>query len=303
MVIAIIGVLVALLLPAIQAARESARRTTCVNQMRQLAIAVMNFATASSEALPDALSNYPPTPAGKTKAETIPRSLHVELMAYTEDDSLRSLYRGDVVTLNFYYVPLFNCPSDTSVELAGADPKVQTSYLSNGLLFSNEPSLRKVIDGVSKTIGFAESYARTAVDGATSQARVSSYPSRNAATATFAHPCNGTDVCYGVRLGLPGSQAKVGRTNRPSSSQPSLWKRDYDTQAPNALQDAISPPIQPRPDPALADGRLLQSVHPGVVNVVLLDGSTTSIADSIDPEVFWARVTPAGNETLSAALR
>jgi prepilin-type N-terminal cleavage/methylation domain-containing protein/prepilin-type processing-associated H-X9-DG protein len=55
-VIAIIGMLVALLLPAVQAARESARRTQCTNNLRQIALALLNYENAYSALPPGGLA-------------------------------------------------------------------------------------------------------------------------------------------------------------------------------------------------------------------------------------------------------
>ncbi len=67
-VIAIIGVLASMLLPALSAARERARRTTCMNNLRQFAMAYEMYAADWHEQFPAAPANglyvVPPVPSG-----------------------------------------------------------------------------------------------------------------------------------------------------------------------------------------------------------------------------------------------
>ena len=83
-VIGVIAVLVALLLPAAQAARETARRATCINNLRQLGVALLNYESVHRR-LPIGASSHV---VAKLPAPTFGFSWWVAVAAYAEFDQL-----------------------------------------------------------------------------------------------------------------------------------------------------------------------------------------------------------------------
>ena len=75
-VIAIIAVLIALLLPTVQAAREAARRAQCMNNLKQIALAIRNYESANDRFPPSGAStNHGLSPAKGRWAEQHDRRL------------------------------------------------------------------------------------------------------------------------------------------------------------------------------------------------------------------------------------
>src|SRR5262249_6558013 len=103
-VMAIIGILLALLLPAVQAARESARKIKCANNLKQIGLAVHNFEQTYKLLPPGALNSS--TPGSGTA--------YVSLLPYLDQLSLgeMSQHRNTRPEIGKIALPVLRCPSD-----------------------------------------------------------------------------------------------------------------------------------------------------------------------------------------------
>jgi len=104
-VIAIIGILVALLLPAIQAAREAARRNSCMNNMRQVGLAVHNFMD-SRKGLPPNRITVP-----LTGCLTLLLPFMEESTAYKSYDFKQPWSHAKNAQSRLVTIPILSCPS------------------------------------------------------------------------------------------------------------------------------------------------------------------------------------------------
>jgi len=108
-VIAIIGILVALLLPAIQAAREAARRSQCINNLKQYGIGLQNYHSSRK--------SFPPGTLMKKANSDFYANANAALLPYFEESSLHAIYDQDEQWENQLpgvastVIPMFKCPS------------------------------------------------------------------------------------------------------------------------------------------------------------------------------------------------
>ncbi len=172
-VIAIIGILIGMLLPAVQSVREAARRTSCLNNFRQIGLAISNYESARQELPPGRLGcddigesmSVPDCPPGLTSEEKNGASGFVLLLPFLELGNLEQqlavndggLWNRDVDDLAWWQsnadkregiqeeISVLWCPSENGERVSSVYQPVisaTSSYaFSNGSLGPNSPDL------------------------------------------------------------------------------------------------------------------------------------------------------------------
>jgi prepilin-type N-terminal cleavage/methylation domain-containing protein len=182
-VIAIIAILIGLLLPAVQKVREAAARMSCSNNLKQLGVAIHNYASASRDALPPGMGD------GCSGNPTYPGAPFLyTLTPYIEQDNLFRAVAASGASWgsangvngggNQMAIKTFLCPSDSSHTNGSrpTDPSgwAVSSYYRNYYLFDRTPRYNGVYnltvsgflignipDGTSNTVAIVERYACT----------------------------------------------------------------------------------------------------------------------------------------------
>ncbi len=297
-VITIIGMLMALLLPAVQAARETARRATCMNNQKQLSLALLNY-ESSRRAFP----GYESTVATNQVCWIVPLFPYIERNDLWDKWSEGTQYK--------VYLRLLVCPSD---------PPEQTSAGSTPLAYVVNAGLTDV----TPTAANLNKYTTSNVDE-----RLVTATAELGGGATPRKACNG--VCHyqlkypdvsrkGLRVSLnyisghDGAHATLLLSERLRTEATNVsWANAYWAVNPEGFTTPESPEnywgfcwawADATGDNSMANRKLTDHVssnHGGGVVASFCDGHQYFLADDIHYRVYQHLMTPSSSAACKQA--
>ena len=320
-VIAIIGILIGMLLPAVQMVREAARRTSCLNNVRQMVLSAHNYESAHRH-LPPSFEIEPGTILSGNNGSW---SIHGRLLPFCEQANAYNMIDLDVAWdaqkdtgVPQMRIPMYMCPSEINdtVRLKNGAPHIypQTYGFNFGTWMVYDPVNGErgdgpfyvnsktrfgfVKDGQSNTLCVAE------VKAFTSYIRNTSDPGSTPPTDPNAF--NGMTGQLKLGSGLHKNtghtewcDGRVHHSGFTTTFTPNTFVT-YDHDGQTYDIDFNSVQEGKKNDQATYAAITSRSHHAGgMVSAGLLDGSTRSIADTIDLTVWRALGTINGGEVVS----
>lgn len=330
-VVAVIGILMALLIPAVQSSRSASRALSCSDHLKQIGIAVSNFETARGTYPAGAMPNRSIDPLIPDSIAEL--SVHFQILPYLDQSNLYNAANlplppkmgGNYTTAtwpidacNFTVaqtsVEVYLCPEDErrlkpGNSYRGCVGAYPYSGESNKIPFGGGGAFPRHIvwlnpsgftDGLSSTVGFSER-----VEGGGDSRRFNHQRDAWMSYLTAMKPPEDSDemntVCESIGNETPQYfYAFLG----------SGWIRGSFT---DTLYNHDAPPNWIGPD-CSSEGRLInpldeigggtisaRSRHPGGVHVLLMDGSVHFVKQSINLKVWRAIATRAGGEVVDSS--
>ncbi|MDB5339712.1 MAG: hypothetical protein JWN70_5331 [Planctomycetaceae bacterium] len=313
-VIAIIAVLIALLLPAVQQAREAVRRVQCKNHLKQIGLALHSY-ESTHRFWPEQSGTPQPGPLYKMPMS----SWMTSVLPYLDQ---ANLYRGydwsrdwhdvanlAVVTMN---VPVYNCPSapiregfEYTVLVTYADPVTTTATLGTRTFYYGATTDYTNVGGIGTNLN--NTLTQKVTNPGTSGILMSNAVSLAAVTDGLSNTilvaeCAGRPNLY--QRGMLVPDGTTPKTWSGSSTKPfpvgGVWaSHNKGFLIDGALANGYTTSTPGVASVNFSNDNEIYAFHPGGANVLMADGSVRLVAESMSLQVLCAMASRAGGEVVS----
>ena len=274
LVIAIIGVLMSLLLPAVMAVRQRVLLLECMANAKNIVGAAHSYGAARKGALPH-LGWF-----------------HYNLLTYLEGSTYYGKTGDDLPKKSSVYIPTYLCPLDPMRGMSVSSLGIGTSYAVNAVALEGIPSLKTTFrDGLSSTVLLGEHYAywsRSGPDGTVDSYQFHWFLLLERYLGSVEYP-----------IAVPGTRMRI--YARAATFADKVYGDVVPRELGHGKTRASVPGLtfQIRPRIEDADPRIPQTPHAAGMVSGFADGHVRVLKGGMAEEVFWALVTPAGGEIVT----